>query len=111
MDQGGEGPGTRMSVRFIHRAEFPKRAVLEEELAACEEFLGVALPSELRAFLEAHDGPMPEPAWIRIEHDAESTWLGPVSTFFTVMRPSDPRARRDDIESYTDASRSLEKLP
>jgi hypothetical protein len=83
---------------------------LESEVVACEEYLGVKMPPELRQFVLEHDGPMPEPAWVRIG-DGESDWLGPVADFLTVMRLSDPRARRDTIDSYTYASRSIEKLP
>jgi hypothetical protein len=99
-----------MSVRFVYPAEFPRQPVLESELVSCEEELGFALPADFRAFLQSYDGPMPEPAWIRIERGGEPDWLGPVLTFFTVMR-SDPRSRRDTIESYTYASRDIQKLP
>jgi hypothetical protein len=99
-----------MSVRFTYPAEFPCQPLLDSELADCEEFLGVTLPAELRLFLQAHDGPMPNPAWIRVEGDGEPKWLGPVGTFFTVMR-TDPRSRRDTIESYTYSGREIQKLP
>ena len=99
-----------MSVRFTYPVEFPCQPVLEHELADCEQSLGVALPAELQEFLRLHDGPMPNPAWIRVEGNGEPQWFGPVNTFFTVMR-MDPRSRRDTIESYTYSSREIEKLP
>ena len=99
-----------MSIRFTYPAEFPCRPLLESELAESEQFLGVKLPTEYRAFLQAYDGPMPNPAWIRVDGSSEPKWLGPVSTFFTVMR-ADPRSRRDTIESYTHSSRDIQKLP
>ena len=99
-----------MSICFTYPIEFPRRTVLDSELADCEQFLGVALPAELRVFLQAHDGPMPNPAWIRVEGSVEPNWRGPVGTFFTIMR-ADPRSRRDTIESYTYSSREIQKLP
>jgi hypothetical protein len=98
-----------VSLRFSYRPEFPARYLAEEDVAACEEMLGVRMPPAFRRFLLSHDGPMPDPAWLRIGDRPE--WVGPMISFFTVMDPASPKARRDTIESYTSASRELEGLP
>jgi hypothetical protein len=100
-----------MPVRFLYHRETPKQDLQASEIDACGEYLQVAIPPDLRKFLLDHAGPMPEPPWIRIAGPGEPRWLGPMLTFFTVMQISDPRSRRDTIESYTYASRDLNKLP
>ncbi len=98
-----------MAVQFSYRAEFPNRYPVEADIVACEESLGVRMPAVYRQFLLDHGGPMPDPAWIRISDG--SGWVGPMISFFTVIDPTSPTARRDTIESYTCARRDLEKLP
>lgn len=98
-----------MSVHFSYRPEFPNRCPTEAEVASCEEFLGVRMPSSYRRFLLDYGGPMPDPPWIRTGDGPG--WVGPMISFSTVIAPTSPRARRDTIDSYTYASRDLEKLP
>jgi hypothetical protein len=98
-----------MSLRFSYHTVFPARWPAETDVAACEESLGVQMPLAFRRFLLEHNGPMPDPPFIRIGDRPE--WVGPMISFFTVIDTSSPRARRDTIESYTTASRVLENLP
>src|SRR5262245_40291716 len=88
-----------MGLQFTYLPDFPQRRLDGADLARCETDLGVALPQELRAFLLAHDGPVPEPAWIRLEVDGEQTWLGPVHSLKSVMGPPDHRSRGNSIEA------------
>lgn len=100
-----------MALTFHYLPDFPRRQLDEADLLRCEESIGRRLPRELRQFLLAHDGPVPDPAWIALDGKRERTWLGPIHSFKSVMGPPDHRGRGNCIESSTYASRSMERLP
>src|SRR4051794_9516383 len=101
-----------MAVELAYLTDFPRRQLEEADVAECEAFLDVALPPDFRAFLLAHDGPVPDPAWFPIMETGSPKWLGPLSDFKSVMYSSrDRRSRGNAIESYTGASREGENLP
>lgn len=100
-----------MAVVLTYHPEFPKRSLVEADIAACEADINVTLPLDLRTFLLAHDGPVPNPAWFPVTDAGGTKWLGPVADFKSVMGPPNHRARGNAIEQYTEASREGEKLP
>jgi hypothetical protein len=112
-----------MALEFRYLPEFPRRSLLEADVAECETYLGCALPADFRDFLMAHDGPVPVPAWFPVANAAGTQWLGPIADFKSVMYSSQPRpsrrngvesvrlSRGNAIESYTGASREGERLP
>jgi hypothetical protein len=102
----------KMAIQFTYLPDFPRRALADVDLDRCEEFLDVKLPPDFRAFLLAHDGPVPEPAWFSLSTQGTTAWLGPVADFKSTMYSAQtPRGRGNAIESYTSASREGEKLP
>jgi hypothetical protein len=105
-----------VAVAFSYLTDFPRRSLDEADVVECETYLGFALPPDFRAFLLAHDGPVPDPAWVPVPDTASggTKWLGPVADFKSVMRCARDRGGRtrgNDIESYTYSSREGQKLP
>jgi hypothetical protein len=100
-----------MAMQFTYLPDFPRRSIHEADIAECEAYLGVALPPDLRAFLLAHDGPVPNPAWIPIQVAGDTKWLGPIYSLTSVMGPLEGNARAYAIEMRTAYHREEHKLP
>jgi hypothetical protein len=83
-----------MVVTYTYEEYLPKRAVSEEDIAAEERELGVPLPAALRAFVLAHDGPTPRPAWFSVPGSNGLDWHGPILYFFSTGDPREPGHHR-----------------
>jgi len=83
--------------------------VSDADVRAAEQYLGVSLPPEFRAFLITRDGPTPQPAWFPT---ASSRWCGPILYFISTWQPTGRGGigRSICIEHLTEAHRNMDKL-